>query len=204
MLLCDPNVIRYHKPIQKCLYGKVDVGYLLNYSEQFWRKYKNNRKLSNIIINVGHEGTMEALKHYDDVIFNYLESLYNDNLFKDTSIILLSDHGVGIQSVYYVSEFFQLEKVLPMLYLIINDRKNISYEEQYFYLHQNQQTFITAYDIYNTLNHLLYGDNYKYINNLTDENPTPKSSLGNSLFEKIDQKSRNPKNYESMYEKVCI
>lgn len=204
MLLCDPNVIRYHKPIQKCLYGQVDVGYLFNYSEQFWRKYKDNRKLSNIIINVGHEGTMEALKHYDDVIFNYLESLYNDNLFKDTSIILLSDHGVGIQSVYYVSEFFQLEKVLPMLYLIINDRKNISYEEQYFYLHQNQQTFITAYDIYNTLNHLLYGDNYKYISNLTDENPTPKSSLGNSLFERIDQKSRKPKNYEPMYQKVCI
>ena len=203
MLLCDPNVIRYHKPIQKCLYGKVDVGYLFEYSEQFWRKYKYNRKLSNII-NIGHEGTMEALKHYDDLILNYLESLYNDNLFKDTSIFLLSDHGVGIQSVYYILEFFQLEKVLPMLYLIINDRKNISYNEQYFYLHKNQQTFITAYDIYNTLNHLLYGDNYKYIKNLTEDNPTPKSSLGKSLFENIDQKFRKPKNYESMYQKVCI
>ena len=30
MLLCDPNVIRYHKPIQKCLYGHVDVGYREN------------------------------------------------------------------------------------------------------------------------------------------------------------------------------
>ena len=86
MLLCDPNVIRYHKPIQKCLYGKVDVGYLFDYSEQFWRKYKDNRKLSNIVINIGHEGTMEVLKHYDDLIYNYLQSLYNDNLFKETSI----------------------------------------------------------------------------------------------------------------------
>ena len=70
-----------------------------------------------------------------------------------------------------------------MLYIIINDRKNISYYEQYFHIQNNQQTFITAYDIYNTINHLLYGDNYKYIANLTDEIPTPKSSLGKSLLE---------------------
>jgi hypothetical protein len=82
--------------------------------------------------------------------------------------------------------------------------KNISYEEQYFSIQENQQTFITAYDIYNTINHLLYGDRYKYIKNLTGENPTPKSSLGISLFDKIEQKSRNPKNYESMRRYVCI
>ena len=101
-------------------------------------------------------------------------------------------------------DFYQYENDLPMLYLIINDRKNISYEEQYFSIQENQQTFITAYDIYNTINHLLYGDRYKYIKNLTGENPTPKSSLGISLFDKIEQKSRNPKNYESMRRYVCI
>ena len=101
-------------------------------------------------------------------------------------------------------DFYLYENDLPMLYLIINDRKNISYEEQYFRIQENQQTFITAYDIYNTINHLLYGDRYEYIKNLTEENPTPKSSLGNSLFDKIDRKSRNPKNYESMTRYVCI
>ena len=101
-------------------------------------------------------------------------------------------------------DFYQYENDLPMLYLIINDRKNISYEELYFSIQENQQTFITAYDIYNTINHLLYGDRYKYIKNLTGENPTPKSSLGISLFDKIEQKSRNPKNYESMTRYVCI
>ena len=203
MLLCDPNTIRYHKPIRKCLYGKTDVGYLFNYSEQFWRKYQNNRKFSTIVINIGHEGTMEALKHYDQTIYNYLDSLFTDNLFKDTSIFLFSDHGVGIQSVYYVLEFFKIEHVLPMLYIILNDRKNISYHQQYSNIQKNQQTFITAYDIYNTMNHLLYGDNYKYIFNLTDENPTPKSSLGTSLLDEIDQKFRKPKNYEFMKQDIC-
>ena len=146
MLLCDPNSPRYSKIIRKCFYGKDDVGFLLDYSEQFWRKYKNNRKFSTIIINSAHEGTMEVLKYLDDIIYNYLYSLYKDNLFKDTSIFILSDHGVGIQSMYYAFKFFALEAELPMLYIIVNDRKNISYQEQYSYLHENQQTFITAYD----------------------------------------------------------
>ena len=203
LLLCDPNKERYHKPTKKCLYGKNDVSYLFSYSEQFWRKYKNNRKFSNIIIDGAHESTMEVLKYYDDIIYNYLISLFNDNLFKDTSIILLSDHGAGVQSIYYIFDFYQYESDLPMLYIIINDRKNISYKEQYLNINKNQQTFITAYDIYNTVNHLLYGDKYKYIKNLTDENPTPKSSLGKSLFEYIDQKYRKSKNYEFMNKNIC-
>ncbi len=204
MLLCDPNVVRYHKPIIKCLYGKIDISYLFDYTEQFWRKYKNNRKFSTIVFNSSHEGTAEVLKYLDFIIFSFLNSLYNDNLFKDTSIFLLSDHGIGIQSIYYIMDFFKYEYLLPMLYIIINDRKNISYNEQYYYIQQNQQTLVTAYDIYNTINNLLYGDNYANISNLTDEKGTPKSSLGKSLLEKIEAKHRNPKNYEYMDKHVCI
>ena len=203
MLLCDPNAPRYYKPYRKCLYGKDYIEFLLEYSEQFWRKYKDNRKYSLIIINSAHESTMEILKHLDDIIYNYLYSLYKDNLFKDTSIFLLGDHGIGLPSLYYIFQFYKIERVLPMLYIIINDRKNISYFEQYYNIQENQQTFITAFDIYNTINHLLYGDNYKYISNLTDEKPTPKSGLGKSLFENID-KSRKSKNYEFMLHNYCI
>lgn len=204
MLLCDPNVLRYYKPTRKCLYGKDDVGFLLEYSEQFWRKYQNNRKFSTIVINSAHEGTMEVLKYLDEIIYNYLFSLYKDNLFKDSSIFLLSDHGVGVESIYYAFKFFALEAELPMLYIIINDRKNITYQDQYFNIQKNQQTFITAFDIYNTINHLLYGDNYKFIQNLTDEKPTPKSPLGISLFEYINAKARKAKEYEYMNHKICI
>ena len=204
MLICDPNAPRYHKPFRKCLYGKDDVGFLFDYSEQFWRKYKNNRKLSLLIIDSAHEETGEVLKYLDDVIYNYLFSLFKDNLFKESSIFLLSDHGLGIQSIYYIFQFYKFETYLPMLYVIINDRKNISYHDQYSSIQQNQQTFITAFDIYNTFNHLLYGDKYINIFNLTDEKPTPKSHLGISLFDKIDSKSRKSKNYEYMVYDICI
>ena len=86
-----------------------------------------------------------------------------------------------------------------MLYLIVNDRKNQSYESQYQYLHQNQQTFITGFDIYNTIIHLIYGEEY-------GKNVTKNiiSSIGISLFNKINQKKRSPKRYISMIKDVCV
>ena len=88
-----------------------------------------------------------------------MNSLYNDNLLKDTSIFLFSDHGCDMPSVYFLYEFYKHTSLLPMLFIIINDRKNIDYNQQYFYIQENQQTFITAYDIYNTLCNIIYGDN---------------------------------------------
>ena len=170
---------------------------------QFWRKYKNNRKLATIVINDAHEGTLEAIKYADDVIYNFLISLYDDNLLKDSSIILLSDHGSALPAIYYIHEFYQIEMRLPMLYIILNDRKNVDYNKQYFYIQKNQQTFITAYDIYNTIGNLIFGDNYSNIQNKQSNHDTPKSPMGKSLFENINQKERKPKLYPFMNIQIC-
>lgn len=204
LLLCDPNMVGYTSPYKKCLHGKLNIEHLLNYSSQFWRKYRDNRKFSLLLSNDGHEGSLEALKYIDHHIFNYLMSLFEDNLFKDSTVILMSDHGVIMPSFYSLTDFFNKEWRLPMLYLLINDRKNVSYNEQYFYLQKNQQTFITAYDIYNTINNILYGDSYINIINKTDFFDSPKSPLGQSLFGYINQKERKSRNYESMDYSVCI
>ena len=185
------------------LYGKTNSYHLYEYGNQFWRKYKYNRKFLNIIINDGHEGTLEALKYVDDIIFNFLNNLYNNNLLKDSIIFLLSDHGVGMPSIYYFFQFYKLEEHLPMLYIIINDRKNITYNKQYNYIIQNQQTLITGYDIYNTIVNIIYGDKYKFLKNKTQNINSAKSNFGESLFNKINQKSRTTKIYDNMVDFVC-
>ena len=86
-----------------------------------------------------------------------------------------------------------------MLFILINDRKNVTYESQYKYLNNNQQTFITGFDIYDTIIFLIYGD--KYGTNVT-ENIISKS--GKNLFTKINPKKRNPKNYKLMDTNICI
>jgi hypothetical protein len=111
-------------------------------------------------------------------------------------------------SPYHISHFFNIERFLPMLYIICNDRKNISYNQQYQYIHKNQQILITGYDIYNTLGNLLYGDDYEYIKNKTNLQDTPKSKYGISLFKKIKSKDRKPKKYNDNINKmklnICI
>ena len=198
-ILCDPNTELININTIRCLYGKKVIEHLYEYGEQFWRKYKNNRKYLSIITNDGHEGTLETLKYADDTIYNFLNNLFNDNLLKDTTVLLLSDHGSGMPSIYHFSDFYKIEEGLPMLYIIVNDQKNISYNQQYQYINENQQMLINAFDIYNTIGHLIYGDKYKNIKNKNSKKDTHKSEYGTSLFEKIkDGKKRTSKKYSKI------
>ena len=208
LILCDPNGKHANLLIKKCLYNKLTASYLYEYGNQFWRKYGNNSRFLIIASNDGHEGTLEILKYLDNTLFSFLNNLFKDNLLKDTTVFLLSDHGTAMPSPYYITNFFNYERFLPMLYIIYNDRKNISYNKQYKYIYKNQQILITGYDIYNTFGNLLYGDNYKFIKNKTNLQDTPKSKYGISLLNEIKSKDRKPQKYNDnvnqMEIDICI
>ena len=200
-ILCDPNKedVNLNSIRCLCLYGKKDIEHLLIYSEQFWRKYSKNRKFSLIVSNYGHEGTLQVLKYADKFISSFLWNLFNDNLLRSTTIFLVSDHGTGMPSLYYINDFYKIETSLPMLYIFVNDKKNLSYEQQYKYMYENQQNFITAFDFYNTLCNIIYGDKYSYIKNKTKKHEYCKSPYGESLFNKINNnKDRHPKKYNKI------
>ena len=133
------------------------------------------------------------------IIFIYiLINLFNDNLLKDTTIFLMSDHGAHMPSINYLSDFYQIEKQLPMLYIMVNDRKKTGYEDQYKYIYENQQNLITAFDFYNTLCNIIFGDKYIDIKNKTADKDTCKSPYGVSLFHKINSKERHPKKFKEI------
>jgi len=196
LALCDANSPHYNLFTIRCLYGRHNIEYLFEYTNQFWKKYKNNRKYSIIISNLGHEGTLSVIKHTDEIILNFVQNLYNQDFLIDTTVFLLSDHGVAMPSIYFVNNFYWYEYDLPVLLMKINDRKNITYEKQYKTIFENQQTFITAFDIYNTLGNLLYGKKYDVVENSTQNIITLKSSYGKSLFSKINPKQRYPMKYK--------
>ena len=205
--LCDPNKDNININSIRCLYGKLDIEHLLNYADQFWRKYKINRKFSLIVSNFGHEGTLQTIKYIDDFISTFLWKLFNDNLLRNSIVFLISDHGTDMPSLYYISEFYRIEAKLPMLYIFMCDKKNTSYDQQYKYMHENQQNFITAFDFYNTLGNIIFGEKYKYIENKTKDLETCKSPYGESLFNRINNyKKRHPKQFNKISEmslKVC-
>ena len=201
-LLCDPNTRNGNSMIKRCLYDKLNIEYQYEYGSQFWEKYKNNRKFLTIVNNDGHEGTLEILKYDDEIIYNFLNNLFNKNMLIETTILLLSDHGCPMPSLYHFNEFYYVERFLPMLYLFTHDKKNISYFEQYKYIHENQQILITSYDIYNTIGFLIYGKYYSKIKNTTYLINTPKSKYGKSLFSEINPK-RNTYKYKNMPNNIC-
>jgi hypothetical protein len=86
-----------------------------------------------------------------------------------------------------------------MLYILMNDRKNMTYEEQYGNLFENQQTYITHLDVFNTFGHLLYGDKYVDIKNNSINEDTFKSEYGISLINKINPKERYQEKYTHIY-----
>ena len=70
-ITCDPNVQSKRHSL-KCLYNKHLSSHYFEYTEQFWRKYKNNRKFATILTNDAHEGSLEMLKNVDDITYNFL------------------------------------------------------------------------------------------------------------------------------------
>ena len=79
-IICDPNKENININTIRCLYGKQTIEHLYEYGEQFCRKYKENRKFLLIVSNDGPEGTLEVQKYADNVIFNFLNNLFNENL----------------------------------------------------------------------------------------------------------------------------
>ena len=76
-----------------------------------------------LLTNFSLSSYIEILKYMDDVLYNYFNNLFEENLLKDTSVFLLNDYGTGITSIYLLDDFFQIEMRLPMLFILINDRK---------------------------------------------------------------------------------
>lgn len=205
---CDPNVYTFgygffggeNGILRKCLYGHESFEYSLEYGKQFWIKYKENKRFLRIVNTYAHEYSGEKSKYADDGLFNFLKDLYLTNLLKNTTVFIAGDHGFALMGIYklFNSEDWKIEYSLPILILLVHDKSNLTYEEQYSEIKKNQQNFITSFDIYYTIRYIIYGDNYKKppLNGNKDE--------GESLFKYINPESRTCKKYKNMEDCQCI
>ena len=204
---CDPNVYRAgygffqgeNNILRKCLYGKDSIKHSLEYGTKFWLAYKDNLKFLRIVNTYAHEYSGEKSKYADEAIFNFLFQLYNQNLLQNTIVFLAGDHGFELMGLYKLFEpkDWEIERQFPVFFLIIPDKKNVSYTEQYSEILKNQQTFITPFDIYYTIRQIIYGDKYKQ-NLLKEQN-----NEGESLFNYINPKERNCTRYKHIYLCQC-
>ena len=177
-------VSRLSTLLKKCFFGKDIFEYALEYLESFWTIYLEQSKLFLFQALEGHEPTGQLIGHFDEILYNFFNKFYKNGYLNDTVIILFSDHGMHLTGPLYLfdSQDFFIEKALPLLFLIIPNDNKLYKNNLYEKMKSNQQTFITAFDIYNTLIYLSSETEKEY-----ERYSVP---YGNSLFNKINYKKR--------------
>ena len=95
----------------------------------------------------------------------------------NSAIILVSDHGNNMGGFFGIkhSEQYFIEKGLPNLYLILEEKSDYNHTA----IEINEQRLITAYDIYETMLDMTGLNEIKY-----------KSGYGQTLFKEITEKRK--------------
>ena len=136
-MFCDPNYSSEDSPypiftgpygiLRKCLYGLDTFKYLLEFGNQFWNIYKDNKKYLRLSFQDGHEPTGQVVGYLDEYLYIYLNDLYEKKLLNDTSIFILSDHGNSYFNYYYYyifrSDDSLIERTYGTLFIILPSNK---------------------------------------------------------------------------------
>ena len=197
-MFCDENFFDWRYPVYKgvasvlkrCLYGKYGFEYMIDYAKQFWNLYPDNKKFFRIHFNEGHEGSMELVSYLSDPLFEFVKYFFDNKLLNDTFMFIVSDHGnhmLGPWAILRPKDYL-IETTLATLFFIIPNNNRLYKNGIYDNICKNQQTFVTPYDIHDTMIHITYG---------TDKpNPIAYSKRGSSLLININPMERyceNPK-----------
>ena len=176
---------RLSSVVRKCLFGKELNQYALEYLQSFWTTYIEQNKMFLFQTVDGHEPTGELIGYFDEHISKFFNIFDKNDYFKDTAIILFSDHGQHLNGPFYLfdSQDFYSEKSLPLLFLILPNNQNLYKNNLYEKIKANEQIFITPFDIYNTLLHLAYGE-------INQEYKRYSTSYGGSLLTEFNVKQR--------------
>ena len=84
---------------------------------------------------------------------------------QNTTVFLTGDHGFALMGIYKLlnSKDWEIEQYLPIFIILVPDQKNISYNEQYSNIIKNQYNLVTAFDVYYTIRHIIYGSKSKIL-----------------------------------------
>ena len=195
-MFCDPlynlaniknsNIKGINSSIKRCLYGKNSYEYVFNYGKIFWDAYPNNNKFLLLGLFDGSEKSGEVVKYMDNALSDFFFVLLDKKKFHRTALFLVSSTGELKMGIYNKmnTEYFY-EKNLGSFFLVLH-RAGIE-QDIIDKIKINEQSFVTAYDIYDSLlsiGYNCYDDNcWKEIKN--------KSKNGKSVFSLIDGKKRN-------------
>lgn len=201
-MFCDPNYHNRNDPyplnrgafsiMRRCLYGKDTYEYVMEYADQFWSTYLDQPKVFRMGFIDAHEATGEVVGYLDKPLVAFLKNWEKKGFLDDTAIFFISDHGNNMGEFYkLMSNDFETERTLGTLFILLpklkDGKKDKQIKDNLLY---NEQKLITPYDIYDTLLHIVFDDNF-------EARKKSRSSNGQSLFDKINGKERSCDKYRN-------
>ena len=208
-MFCDPNYFITNKrtsnikginsSFRRCIHGKDTFEYVINYGKLFWDIYSQSNKFLRLGFFDGNEKTGEVVKYLDHNLTNFILNILDNGKFYRTALFLVSSKGgleYGIFDKIKQNEFF-FERNLGSWFIILNKKRigNQTIEN----LKNNMQTFVTPYDIYDSMLSIIYNcyemscfEKIKY-----------KSNNGNSVFNYINAFERNCEKYKEINKENC-
>jgi len=207
-MFCDPfynvvntknaNIKGINSSMKRCLYNKDTFEYVIKYGKLFWDAYPNNNKFLLLGFFDGSEKSGEVVKYMDFTLSDFLLDLINQKKFHNTALFIVSSTGELKMGVFNKmdSEYFY-EKNLGSFFLILQEA-GID-KELINKIRDNQQNFVTAYDIYDTILSIGYDcydeECWAKIKN--------KSKNGQSVFSMINGNERNCDYYLEIEDNDC-
>jgi hypothetical protein len=208
-MFCDPsyfninpktkNIKGINSAFKRCLFGLDSFKYVLQYGNLFWESYKDSQKFLRLGFFDGNERSGEVIKYLDDYLSDFVLDLINNGRFHKTALFLVSSTGGIASGIFETSKNteFISEMNLGAWFILIN-KKGID-EPIIENLRNNMQTFVTPYDIYNSLLSLVY--------NCYDDDcygkMEYKNNKGNSVFLMIEDYDRNCDKYQEIQIDAC-
>ena len=147
---------------------------------------------------------MELISYLENDFAEFIKYFFDNNLLNDTAIFFMSDHGCHFLNLFRLinHDEHKGEASLPILLIILPNNKKLYESGLYDNLYENQQTFITAYDIHDTFIHLAYSD-FNDIstkkNGFIYKKEHHYSPRGESLFNAIGQEKRYCEGYDNYF-----
>ena len=208
-MFCDPsyynlnpkttNIKGINSVFKRCLFGLDSYKYVIEYGKLFWETYKDSKKFLRLGLFDGNERSGEVIKYLDDYITDFVLDLVNNGRFHKTVLFLVSSKG-GIDSgIFETSKNTEFISEMNLgAWLILLNKRGLD-KQIIENLSNNMQTFVTPYDIYNSLLSIAYNcyDNDCY------GKMEYKNNKGNSVFLMINDYDRNCDRYPEIEIEAC-
>ena len=172
------NIIRTH-----CIGGRAAHNISLEYLLSFLRAYKNKPKFSLITHAVISHQDLNPIGYVDDDLKSMLQTMANENLLKNTMLVIFGDHGIRFSGLRKTIQG-KLEERLPFISITLPKWFKEKYPDLYSNLVHNSKLLTTPFDVYATFRHILSYPSY----------PASEITTGQSLFRKIDGGDRTCEN----------